>query len=267
MLNKFRKNDQFLDERSTFLSGIGVPEKVEFVADQFQLSAIESAVNGLDTLVVAPTGSGKTFIAEQAIRVAVEQGKRAIYTTPLKALTNSKYNEFKIKFPNYTTGILTGDRKIDGNAQILVATTEIYRNELYNLRETYSLVVLDEIHYIADEQRGAVWEESIILSPKSSTLLMLSASISNPGEIADWIKSVRNNDVTIIKKEGRPVELRWGFLHPENGVLPLSKNSGEIFQAVDSFYKAGGINQYQSRSRDGKSRDGKKNFRSGRGRR
>jgi superfamily II RNA helicase len=228
------------EAREQFLSGIGVPERLPFKPDPFQLQAIEALEAGIDTLVIAPTGAGKTYIAVEGIRSAVNRGGRAVYTAPLKALSNAKYAEFKKKFePEHTVGLLTGDRKIDGDASVVVATTEIYRNELYSSRSEYSLGVLDELHYLADPQRGPVWEESIILSARDATLLMLSASISNPGEVAEWIESVRNKPVQIITVEKRPVELRYGFLHPELGVIPLEEEEGRIMPEVSRFYGQG----------------------------
>jgi superfamily II RNA helicase len=223
--------------RKKFLSGLGVPEKKDFVIDEFQKQAIASAVEGHDTLVVAPTGSGKTFIAVEAIRAYLGMGLKSVYTTPLKALSNTKYNELKKTFePAHSVGILTGDRKIETDADVVIATTEIYRNELYSASERYSLVVLDEVHFIADPQRGAVWEESIILTPKDASLMMLSASISNAEEIAEWLESVREKKCTIITETVRPVELRLGFLHPEFGVLPLQNDKGEVIKEVTEFY-------------------------------
>ena len=223
--------------RAEFLDGLGVPENKPFRPDQFQLDAIAALARGEDVLVIAPTGAGKTYIALEGIRTAIEQKKRAVYTAPLKALSNAKYAELKKRFePQFTVGLLTGDRKIDGDADIVVATTEIYRNELYSFKDNYSLVVLDELHYLSDPQRGAVWEESIILSPRTSTLLMLSASISNPREIADWIEDTRGKKVCIISVQRRPVELRWGFLHPEHSVLPLEDHPGEVLHEVSKFY-------------------------------
>lgn len=225
------------EAREKFLSGIRIPEKSEFVVDDFQREAITNLVNGVDTLVVAPTGSGKTFIAIEAMRSLLEQGKRAIYTTPLKALSNTKYSEFQHTFgPRYSVGLLTGDRKIEGDSDVVIATTEIYRNELYRGDGRYSLVILDEVHYIADPQRGPVWEESIILTPSSSTLLMLSASISNAEEIASWIEEVRNKECKIVMKKDRPVELRYGFLHPRFGVIPLSDEKGHLSPEVSHYY-------------------------------
>ena len=224
-------------DRENFLSGIGVPEIQTFAADPFQIEAIKSLEEGNDTLVIAPTGTGKTYIAVQAIEETVRQGKRAIYTAPLKALSNAKYAEFKKKFePKVSVGLLTGDRKIEGNAQVVIATTEIYRNELYSFRENYGLVVLDELHYLADPQRGPVWEESIILAPRSACLLMLSASISNPQDIADWIGSIRHRPVKVITVTHRPVELRLGFMHPEFGVIPLEEDKGRLSEEVQRFY-------------------------------
>jgi len=225
------------ESRERFLSGIGVPEKGEFIVDDFQKEAIDNLLNGIDTLVVAPTGSGKTFIATQAMRGLLEQGKRSIYTTPLKALSNTKYSEFQNTFgPKYSVGLLTGDRKIEGSSDVVIATTEIYRNELYRGEGRYGLVFLDEVHYIADPQRGAVWEESIILTPHTSTLLMLSASISNAEEIAAWIEETRNKECRIVMKTKRPVELRYGFLHPRYGVIPLADEKGHLSPEVAHFY-------------------------------
>lgn len=237
------------DIQTDFLKGIGVPKQAEkFSPDEFQLAAIQSVTEGHDTLVVAPTGTGKTYIAVQGIAQAISSGKRAVYTAPLKALSNTKYTEFRKRFePHFRVGLLTGDRKIDGDADIVVATTEIYRNELYNYGENYSLVVLDEFHYLADSQRGPVWEESIILSPNTATLLMLSASVSNALEIAEWIESVRGRPVKIITETHRPVELRLGFLHPQLGVLPLEDEEKQILKEVSDFYSI--KNQGQTRIR------------------
>jgi ATP-dependent RNA helicase HelY len=225
------------EARERFLSGIGVPEKGEFHVDSFQREAIDNLVNGIDTLVVAPTGSGKTYIAIEAMKSLLARNKRAIYTTPLKALSNTKFTEFQHTFgPDHTVGLLTGDRKIEGDSDVVIATTEIYRNELYRGDVRYSLVILDEVHYIADPQRGPVWEESIILTPSESTLLMLSASISNAEEIAAWIEEVRNKECRVVIKRDRPVELRYGFLHPRFGVIPLSDEKGHLSPEVSHFY-------------------------------
>jgi superfamily II RNA helicase len=240
------------ESRQRLLSGIGVPEKADFVVDDFQQEAIENLANGIDTLVVAPTGSGKTYIAVEAMFRLLEQKKRAIYTTPLKALSNTKFTEFQHTFgPNYSVGLLTGDRKIEGDSDVVIATTEIYRNELYRGHAQYSLVILDEVHYIADPQRGPVWEESIILTPGDSTLLMLSASISNAEEIASWIEEVRNRECRIVMKTERSVELRYAFLHPRHGVIPLSDEKGHISPEVAQYYGSAKLDDSGMRVRGG----------------
>ncbi len=224
-------------ERRRLFAGIGVPEPAPFIVDDFQREALDAVSEGHDVLVVAPTGAGKTFIATESIRRTMESKKRAVYTTPLKALSNTKFNEFRRLFePAYQVGILTGDRKIDGDAGVVIATTEIYRNELYSHSSSYSLVVLDEVHFLSDPQRGPVWEESIILTPSTSTLLMLSASISNAEEVAEWVQEVRGKECRIVSKSERPVELRYGFLHPDLGVIPLRDEKGRLLPEVSAFY-------------------------------
>ncbi len=248
MKRSMLKDSAIEESRQRFLSGIGVPKKEDFVVDDFQKQAIENLANGIDTLVVAPTGSGKTFIAIEAMRHLIKQGQHAVYTTPLKALSNTKYTEFQRIFaPDHTVGLLTGDRKIEGDSDVVIATTEIYRNELYKGTGRYSLVILDEVHYIADPQRGAVWEESIILTPHSTTLLMLSASISNAEEIAAWIEETRNKECRIVMKKDRPVELRFGFMHPKFGVIPLSDEKGHLSPEVSHYYGAAEIDMERMR--------------------
>ena len=229
--------EYLIEAREKLLAGMSVPEKKEFIPDPFQKEAIQSVVDGVDTLVVAPTGSGKTYIAVESASACLHFKQRVVYTTPLKALSNSKYMELKKKFePNFKVGILTGDRKIDTDADCVVATTEIYRNELYSSKFSYSLVILDEVHYIGDPQRGPVWEESILMTPKDATILMLSASISNPQEIISWIEDVRQRPCRLIVSKERPVELRHGFLHPRLGIMPLQDESGRLFPDVYKYY-------------------------------
>lgn len=257
--------------RERFLRGIGIPQKTSFVVDDFQREAISNLAAGIDTLVVAPTGSGKTYIAIEAMRNALRNKSHAVYTTPLKALSNTKYSEFQHIFgPEYSVGLLTGDRKIEGDSDVVIATTEIYRNELYRGTGKYSLVVLDEVHYIADPQRGAVWEESIILTPSTTTLLMLSASISNAEEIAAWIEETRNKECRIVIKKERPVELRFGFLHPRYGVIPLSDEKGHLFPEVSHYYGTASLDgsgtKLQTRGHSsGGGRERGRNERAGRG--
>lgn len=257
------------ESRKKLFEGIRVPEKTKFVVDPFQQEAIDNVIEGYDTLVVAPTGSGKTYIAFESISAILNLKLRAIYTTPLKALSNTKFNELKHRFmPEFSVGLLTGDRKIDVESKVVVATTEIYRNELYRADERYSLVILDEVHFISDPQRGPVWEESIILTPSSSTLLMLSASISNAEEIAAWIEEVRGKPCRIVYKTERPVELRYAFLHPEYGVIPLRDSKGRISKVVSDFYGSASLDPTGMRLKGVNRREkGQGNFKKGNRRR
>jgi ATP-dependent RNA helicase HelY len=218
------------------LAGIGTPRPAPFQPDPFQLEAL-SALESEDVLVTAPTGSGKTWIAREEIRRLLEIGKRAWYTTPLKALTNSKYAEFSEEFGAASVGILTGDRKENSDAPLIVGTTEIYRNQLFDALRGgepvgTDLVVFDEAHYLADEDRGHVWEEAIILTPPRIRMLLLSATIGNADEFAGWIEELRGVRCSVITRPGdRPVPLRAAFLMPDKRLLPLLTNgklNGEI---------------------------------------
>ena len=215
------------------LEGIGTPRKTGFKPDPFQTDAL-AALEFEDVLVTAPTGSGKTWIAREEIRRLLAAGKRAWYTTPLKALTNSKYQEFTDEFGASQVGILTGDRKENSDAPLIVGTTEIYRNQLFDsLRGgadvRTDLVILDEAHYLADEDRGHVWEEAIILTPPRIRLLLLSATIGNADEFASWIEEVRGVKCGVITRPGaRPVPLRAALLLPDKRLLPLLDDSGRL---------------------------------------
>ena len=220
-------------ELRRLLEGIGTPAPAPFKPDPFQLEAL-SALEHEDVLVTAPTGSGKTWIAREEIRRLLESGRRAWYTSPLKALTNSKYQEFTAEFGPERVGILTGDRKENGDAPLIVGTTEIYRNQLFDSLRSGSniradLVVLDEAHYLADEERGHVWEEAIILSPPRVRLLLLSATIGNAEEFAAWISEVRGVPCGVVARPGaRPVPLRAAFLLPDGQLLPLLNEAGGL---------------------------------------
>jgi superfamily II RNA helicase len=215
------------------LHGIGTPPAAPFKPDPFQLEAL-AMLEYEDVLVTAPTGSGKTWIAREEIRRLLNAGKRAWYTTPLKALTNSKYQEFIDEFGAQTVGILTGDRKENSDAPLIIGTTEIYRNQLFDSLRTGSevnsdLVVLDEAHYLADEDRGHVWEEAIILTPPRIRLLLLSATIGNAGDFATWLEEVRGVRCGVITGPGkRPVPLRSAMLLPDRRLLPLIDESGKV---------------------------------------
>ena len=216
-------------ELRELLAGIGPPKPSPFKPDPFQLEAL-AALEFEDVLVTAPTGSGKTWIAREEIRRLLEAGKRAWYTTPLKALTNSKYAEFIDEFGANRVGILTGDRKENSDAPLIVGTTEIFRNQLFDALRGgeevgADLVVFDEAHYLADEDRGHVWEEAIILTPTRIRMLLLSATIGNAREFARWIEELRGVRCGVVTRPGdRPVPLRAAFLMPDKRLVPLLTN-------------------------------------------
>lgn len=222
------------------LSGIGVPEPTPFVPDQFQLEAL-AAIENEDVLVTAPTGSGKTWIAREEIRRLLEKGKKAWYTTPLKALTNSKYLAFSKEFGPDSVGILTGDRKENADAPLIVGTTEIYRNQLFDALRCGNdvdadLVILDEAHYLADDDRGHVWEEAIILTPPRIRMLLLSATVGEANVFAAWMEHVRGAKVHVIDRAGkRPVELRSAYLSIDLQLFPLMDSNGKLDPAVDAI--------------------------------
>lgn len=203
---------------------IGKPESAPFTPDDFQIEALK-AVQQADCLVVAPTGSGKTWIAQEAIRSIYGGAGRCWYASPLKALSNAKWVEFKGIFGEDQVGILTGDTKENADAPIIVGTTEILRNQLYDVMHRgenmdCDLVILDEAHFLGDPDRGVVWEEILIYLPARVNVLMLSATIGNADEIARWLISIRKKPCTLIQEQKRPVPLFPLFLHPSGRVMP-----------------------------------------------
>ncbi|HID31690.1 MAG TPA: DEAD/DEAH box helicase [Desulfobacterales bacterium] len=216
---------------------IGVPASQPFKPDPFQLRAL-AAIRRADCLVSAPTGSGKTWIAEEAISKIRKKDGKAWYASPLKALTNSKYLEFAARFGPERVGILTGDRKENPDAPIIAGTTEILRNQLYDAMHEgvdlpADLVILDEAHFLGNEDRGVVWEEIMIYLPVRVHLLLLSATISNAGQIADWLESIRSKECVVVEETGRPVPLFPLFFHPSGRLFPLIGPQG-----VDKKVKA-----------------------------
>ncbi|TFG36966.1 MAG: DEAD/DEAH box helicase, partial [Syntrophobacterales bacterium] len=218
-------------------SRIGRPDQTPFTPDSFQKEALE-AIRQTDCLVIAPTGSGKTWIAEKAIEHTFKRGGRSWYASPLKALTNSKWVEFGATFQLKNVGILTGDTKENPDAPVIVGTTEILRNQLYDAMQRgenfdCDLVILDEAHYLGDEERGVVWEEIMIYLPPRINLLLLSATVGNGREIASWLGSLRKKTCVVIEEEKRPVPLYPLFLHPSGRLMPLLRGK-KLFDKVSS---------------------------------
>ena len=181
----------------------------DFDFDDYQVAACRALGDGHSVLLAAPTGSGKTVVGEFAVHLALAQGRKCFYTTPIKALSNQKYGDLVRRYSAANVGLLTGDNSINGEAPVVVMTTEVLRNMLYAGSPTLAglgHVVLDEVHYLADRFRGAVWEEVIIHLPESVALTALSATVSNAEEFGDWLTSVRGG-TTVIVDEHRPVPL------------------------------------------------------------
>jgi ATP-dependent RNA helicase HelY len=185
-----------------------------FTLDKFQLDAMDALDAGKSVVVAAPTGSGKTMVAEYAVSVALFEGKRAFYTTPIKALSNQKFRDLSERYGAHNVGLLTGDTSVNDTAPIVVMTTEVLRNMIHaNSRSLGDLrfVVMDEVHYLQDTYRGPVWEEVIISTPMEVDLVCLSATVSNAHDLADWVSSVRGATDVIVHTE-RPVELTQLFM-------------------------------------------------------
>jgi ATP-dependent RNA helicase HelY len=181
----------------------------DFDLDRFQLEACRALESGQGVLVAAPTGSGKTVVGEFAVHLALAGGQKCFYTTPIKALSNQKYADLVRRYGAAKVGLLTGDNSVNGEAPIVVMTTEVLRNMLYAGSQTLAglaFVVMDEVHYLADRFRGAVWEEVIIHVPDSVRIAALSATVSNAEEFGEWLQAVRG-DTAVIVDEHRPVPL------------------------------------------------------------
>ncbi len=199
-------------------SGLAGPPR-NFDLDQFQVEAIGHLDAGRSVVVAAPTGSGKTYVAEHAIASALRDGRRALYTTPIKALSNQKFRDLRSWLGAEQVGLLTGDNSINGDGAAVVMTTEVLRNMLYAEPErlaTTDVVVMDEVHYLQDNFRGPVWEEVIIHLPPHITLVALSATVSNADELASWISEVHNHCVAVTEKT-RPVRLENLYVVAEKG--------------------------------------------------
>ena len=196
---------------------VGPPRS--FDLDDFQVAALEHLDAGRSVVVSAPTGSGKTYVAEYAIDAARMRGKRSVYTTPIKALSNQKYRDLRGWLGKDSVGLLTGDNSINGDGQAVVMTTEVLRNMLYaepeRLRDI-DVVVMDEVHYLQNTFRGPVWEEVIIHLPDHIQIVALSATVSNAAELAEWISAV-HAPCSAVTETTRPVRLQSSFMVGEKG--------------------------------------------------
>jgi len=194
----------------------------EFTLDSFQEEALDAIDAGKSVIVAAPTGTGKTLVADYLIEKAMNEHLRVIYTAPIKALSNQKYRDFKAQFGEEAVGIMTGDVVLNPTAPLLIMTTEVFRNQVItedpNL-EFVSHIVFDEIHWLNDEERGTVWEESIILAPAKMKILGLSATIANAQHLVDWIKSIRHEEVALIEESKRVVPLEYFYYTKDTGLV------------------------------------------------
>ncbi|MGJ7905284.1 DEAD/DEAH box helicase [Actinopolyspora sp. H202] len=195
---------------------------LSFELDPFQRTACQALEDGHGVLVCAPTGAGKTVVGEFAVNLALASGRKCFYTTPIKALSNQKYTDLCERYGTGAVGLLTGDTSINGNAQVVVMTTEVLRNMLYagsSSLDALGYVVMDEVHYLADRFRGAVWEEVILHLPQQVQVASLSATVSNAEEFGEWLVEVRG-DTTVVVDEHRPVPL-WQHMLVGNRMFDL----------------------------------------------
>jgi len=210
--------------RRQFIEGLG------FGLDRFQLDAIEAFDERVNVLVSAPTGSGKTLIANYAIGRVLDRGERAFYTTPLKALSNQKYHELSALYGESRVGLLTGDTSLNRSAEVIVMTTEVLRNMLLTDSQqlmTLGLVILDEVHYLQDPFRGGVWEEVLILTPAAVRFVALSATVGNADFVGEWFSSVRG-PTSIIVEENRPIKL-----HDHVAIVRRGQPNADVVDLLD----------------------------------
>src|SRR6202142_80915 len=228
----------------------------DFDFDAFQVDACRAPGAGSGVLVAAPTGSGKTVVGEYAVHLALAQGRKCFYTTPIKALSNQKYADLVRRYDSQTVGLLTGDNSINSGAPVVVMTTEVLRNMLYTGSQALAglgYVVLDEVHYLADRSRGAVWEEVIIHVPESVRVVALSATVSNAEEFGEWLDQVRGG-TTVIVDEHRPVPL-WQHVLAGNRLYDLFTDD-EHTRVNPELLRVAQRDDWQARKAPGRGRGG-----------
>ncbi len=212
---------QSADERTPRLGSEQVETWRGLRLSEFQVRAVDAVRAGRNVLVGAPTGAGKTLVAEYAIHDTVARGRRVVYTAPIKALSNQKYRDFREE-GGIDVGLLTGDVTLHPGAQVLIMTTEILRNAIFeDPSGLYDVdyAILDEVHFLDDPERGSVWEEALIFAPPSMRFICLSATVANIEELGEWISSVRSHPLEVIQSDRRPVPLRHLVYHPRQGLL------------------------------------------------
>lgn len=218
----------------------------------FQAEAARAILSGKSVVVAAPTGAGKTLVADVAIAEALAEGRRIVYTSPVKALSNQKFRDFRAAYGDERVGIMTGDVTIQGEAPLLIMTTEIFRNTIFESPERLAavdFVVFDEVHYLDDFERGTVWEESILYAPRHVRVVALSATVPNVKELAAWIEEVRGTAVVVVTETERPVPLVHKAWIPGRGP-----------RAVDEVRRAAEAEAWEERGR--RPRDGRRRGRS-----
>jgi ATP-dependent RNA helicase HelY len=237
-------------------------EQLPFSLDGFQVRACTALENGHGVLVCAPTGAGKTVVGEFAVHLALAAGRKCFYTTPIKALSNQKHNDLVQRYGAERIGLLTGDQNINGDAPVVVMTTEVLRNMLYANSDALrglSHVVMDEVHFLADRMRGAVWEEVILHLSEDVRLVSLSATVSNAEEFGGWIQTVRG-DTTVVVDEHRPVPL-WQHMMVGKRVFDLFEGADanasatlvdrELVRHISHRREADRLSDWQPRGRQG----------------
>lgn len=202
--------------------GVSTVSEEVITLDPFQKRSIKFLLQGQNTLVAAPTGTGKTLIAEKLIEKVLDSNKGIVYTSPIKALSNQKYRDFAQQYGKEKVGLITGDVSVNERAPLLVMTTEIFRNWCFanpEMLDNITHVIFDELHYLDDRERGTAWEESIIFAPPHVKILGLSATVPNVQELASWMADVRQQQVKVIEEKTRAVPLEINWISPEGNVL------------------------------------------------